>query len=183
MQVIEVDTNSLIPYQWNSKTHTQEQIHRIANSITRFGFNQPIVVDEQNIIVAGHGRYQAAQLLKLEKVPVVKLEKLTESEKRAYRIIDNKTAADTTYDFGNLELEVKALVDAGYDTTPFHFEEFKFEPEPAPEPEEKEPEPETVWVGQIKLKVPADLIDSFESRLDELVREFEGITKETKRVK
>ncbi len=183
MQVTEVDINSIIPYQWNSKVHTQEQIHRIANSITRFGFNQPIVIDSDNIILAGHGRYQAAQLLKLQKVPVVKAANLTESEKRAYRIIDNKTAADTGYDLGNLELEVKALAEAGYDAAVFHFEEFKFEPEPMPEPE---PEPETEkqaeWVGKITLKVSADQIDSFEQRLDDLIREFEGITKETKRV-
>jgi hypothetical protein len=121
--------------------------------------------------------------LKLAKVPVVKKVGLTDAEKKAYRIVDNKTAADTSYDLGNLELEVKSLAEMGYDVTPFHFEEFKFEAEPEPEEKEKDPEPEVAWIGQIKLKVPADVIDSFEGRLDELVREFEGITKETKRAK
>lgn len=175
---------TLIEYSWNSKVHTQEQIHRIANSISRFGWASPIAVNEDNVILSGHGRYQAAKLLKLAKVPVVKIIGLTEAEQKAYRIIDNKTAADTSYDLGNLELEVKSLADMGYDTTPFHFEEFKFTPEPEPE-KEKEPDATvaTEWIGKITLKVSADQIDSFEQRLDELVREFEGITKETKRAK
>lgn len=177
-----VSIDSITPYQFNSKIHTPEQIKRIAESITRFGWIQPIAVDEDNIILAGHGRLQAAKLLKLTKVPVVKIIGLPEADKITARIADNKTAADTSYDLGNLEIEINRLVEMEYDTTPFHFEEFKFTPEPE---EEKEPEGEvkTEWIGKITLKVSADQIDSFEQRLDELVREFEGITKETKRAK
>lgn len=181
MQVIDVDISTIKPYQWNSKSHSQEQIKRIAESITRYGWVQPIVVDADNVIVVGHGRYQAAQLLKITKVPAVRVTTLTESEIRSLRIVDNKVAADTSWDLGNLELEVRALADAGYDVEPFHFEEFKFQ-EPPEEVESKQ-EPKTEWIGQIKLKVSADQIDSFEARLDELCREFEGIVKETKRAK
>jgi hypothetical protein len=183
MKVQETDINTILPYAWNSKVHTQEQITRIANSISRFGFNQPLVIDEQNIILVGHGRFQAAQMLKLKKVPVVKLVDLSDSEKRAYRVIDNKVAADTSWDLGNLEIEVKALAEAGYDAEVFHFEEFKFEPEPEPEPTPEPEEKEHQWCGEIKIKISADQIDSFEQRLDDLIREFEGVVKETKRVK
>lgn len=174
--------DALIEYSFNSKVHTQEQIHRIAESIVRFGWIQPIAVDSDNIILAGHGRLEAAKLLKLAKVPVVKILNLTEAEKITVRIADNKVAADTSYDYGNLEMEVLKLEQLEYDATPFHFEEFKFSPEPEEE-KEKEPEAGTTWIGQIKLRVPADIIDSFESRLDDLVREFDGVTKETKRMK
>ena len=80
----------LIPYEFNNRIHSVEQVERIARSIAEFGFNQPIVVDEQNTILVGHGRFLAAHKLGLKKVPCIKLTTLTDAQKRAYRILDNK---------------------------------------------------------------------------------------------
>ena len=183
MDIQHVKIESLIPYQFNNKIHTTTQIDRIANSISQFGFNQPIVIDEQNVILVGHGRFEAAKKLGLKEVPILKKTNLTEAQKKAYRIVDNKTASDTTYDLNNLELEVRALEEMNFDTEPFAFEEFKFDEEPPPADEKDTPDETGKWVGQIKLKVPAEDIDHFEADLEELLKRYDGISKETKRVK
>ena len=73
----------------NARVHTKKQIHQIAASIAEFGFNNPALVDEHNNIIAGHGRVQAARVLGLEIIPTIRLEHLTEAQKRAYVIADN----------------------------------------------------------------------------------------------
>lgn len=179
-----VEIEKLIPYQWNNKIHTPTQVDRIANSIQRFGFNQRIVIDKDNVILAGHGRYEAAQKLGLKTVPVLRKFSLTEADKKAYRLIDNKTASDTTYNRDHVELDYRALQEENYDLQVFGFEEFKFDEPPAPPDEKKDDEePPHEWVGQIKLKVPADEIDSFESELDQLLKKYNNVSKETKRGK
>lgn len=184
MKVEQAAIESLIPYQFNNKIHTATQVDRIANSISQFGFNQPIVIDEQNIVLVGHGRLEAAKKLGLKTVPIVRKTDLTEAQKKAYRIVDNKTASDTSYDLNNLELEVRALEEMKFDVEPFAFDEFKFAEEPHVDTDdEKEPEETGKWVGQIKLKVPAEEIDHFEADLDDLLKKYDGISKETKRVK
>ncbi|MEO5367788.1 MAG: ParB/Srx family N-terminal domain-containing protein [Magnetococcus sp. WYHC-3] len=77
------------PYPKNSKKHPDKQIKQIADSIKEFGFNQPIVVDKDNVIIVGHGRYEAAKLLGLEDVPALNVD-LTEEQAKAYRLADNK---------------------------------------------------------------------------------------------
>lgn len=99
----------------NNREHPQEQIDRIANSIAEFGFNQPIVVDENNIILVGHGRLAAAQKLGLEEVPVLQKIGLSEAQKKAYRILDNKLQNDSTWDVDSLKLELEALEEADFD--------------------------------------------------------------------
>lgn len=79
----------LIPYSKNAKRHPAEQVKLIANSIKQFGFQQPIVVDKDNVVVIGHGRLLASKRLKLEQVPVVKLENLSEDQIKALRLADN----------------------------------------------------------------------------------------------
>lgn len=79
----------ITPYKKNAKAHPEKQIQQIANSIKEFGFNQPIVVDKKRIIIVGHGRYEAAKLLKLTEVPVLELN-LSEEQTKAYRLADNK---------------------------------------------------------------------------------------------
>lgn len=109
------DITTIIPYEFNNRTHPEEQINRIANSIQQFGFNQPIVVDENNIVLVGHGRLLAAQKLGLSQIPVYKKNGLTETQKRAYRILDNKLQNDSSWEFQNLELELKLLEEDGFD--------------------------------------------------------------------
>src|SRR3989304_4109687 len=88
------------PYTKNAKEHNAKQIKLIAESIKRFGFLQPIVIDKNNEIVAGHGRYEAAKLLGLSDVPIIKADTLTDKEIKAYRLADNQINAMTGLDMG-----------------------------------------------------------------------------------
>ena len=78
------------PYEKNAKKHDKKQIQRVADSIKRFGFVQPIVIDKNNEIVIGHCRYEASKLLGLEEIPTISVEKLTDEEVKALRLADNK---------------------------------------------------------------------------------------------
>lgn len=90
MKVVDLEVSKLVPYDFNNKEHDKEQVNMIANSIKEFGFNQPLVVDANNIVVVGHWRLLAAKELWLEKVPCVKLEDLSDEQIKKYRILDNK---------------------------------------------------------------------------------------------
>jgi DNA modification methylase len=105
----------LIPYDRNSRTHTDEQVQQIAASILKFGFTQPILVDQNDGILAGHGRLKAARLLGLAEAPVIPLDHLTEEERRAYIIADNKLAENAGWDEEMLRGELEALEEAGFD--------------------------------------------------------------------
>lgn len=100
---------SLIPYAKNPRTHTQAQIDRIALSIQRFGFTNPILIDRNQGIIAGHGRLRAAVQLKLDTVPTIELTGLSDDEKRAYIIADNKLALDAGWDNDLLREEFAEL--------------------------------------------------------------------------
>ncbi len=115
MQVEYLSTSSLIPYEFNNRNHEDTQIKRIAKSIKEFGFNQPIIVDENKVVLVGHGRLLAAKQLNLKEVPTLQLSNLTEIKKKAYRILQNKLQNDSTWDLNNLELELGALEDGGFD--------------------------------------------------------------------
>ena len=88
--------SDLKPYDRNAKLHPADQVEHIANSISTFGWTQPIVVDENNVVVIGHGRLLAAKKLHLDEVPVVRREDLTEDQIKALRIVDNKVAKSKT---------------------------------------------------------------------------------------
>ena len=124
MKVELVGTGTLIEYGFNNRIHPQEQIDRIANSIRDFGFNQPIVVDENNVLLVGHGRLAAARKLGLQEVPVVILRDLTETQKRAYRILDNKLSDDAEWDTENLRLELDRLIEDGYEFEKWGLDDF-----------------------------------------------------------
>lgn len=104
-----LETSILIPYARNSRTHSDAQVQQIASSIKEFGFTNPILIDESNGIIAGHGRLLAAQLLKIKSVPCIRLGYLSESQKRAYVIADNKLALNAGWDDALLSLELKDL--------------------------------------------------------------------------
>lgn len=105
----------LIPYARNARTHSDEQVARIAASIKEFGWTNPIIIDGENGIVAGHGRTLAARKLGLTEVPCIELKNLTETQKRAYILADNRLALDAGWDNEMLALELGDLKDAGVD--------------------------------------------------------------------
>ena len=122
MEVKYVSPAELIPYAKNAKQHPPEQVERIANSIKRFGWQQPIVVDRDNVVIIGHGQLFAAKELMLDSVPVVYADNLTEDEVNALRLADNKTN-ESAWDFSALEEELAALDIAGIDMTQFGFDD------------------------------------------------------------
>jgi DNA modification methylase len=104
----------LTPYARNSRTHSEAQVAQIAASITEFGFTNPVLVDAEGGIIAGHGRVLAAQSLGLETVPVLVLDHLSEAQRRAYVIADNKLALNAGWDDDALRAEIEELARGGY---------------------------------------------------------------------
>lgn len=119
--VVWVSPEELIPYEKNAKAHPISQVEKIANSIKAFGWTQPIVVDKDNVVVIGHGRLMAAKELKLEKVPVVMRDDLSEEQVKALRLADNKTN-ESEWISGKLSEELADLAIAGYDMEQFGFD-------------------------------------------------------------
>lgn len=105
----------LLPYAKNARTHSDAQVAKIASSIREFGFNNPILIDAKNGIVAGHGRLMAAQKLGLDAVPCVRLEHLNDVQRRAYILADNRLALDAGWDENMLALELQDLKGLGFD--------------------------------------------------------------------
>jgi DNA modification methylase len=103
-------TGELKPYQGNARTHSKAQIRKIAESIRSFGFTNPILIDAQDRIVAGHGRVQAAKLLKMTEVPTIRLESLTPAQVRAYVLADNRLAEDAGWDQAILKIELQNII-------------------------------------------------------------------------
>src|SRR5580704_4463791 len=100
------DIARLIPSARNARTHSDDQVAEIAGSIAAFGFIVPVLVDREGIIIAGHGRVLAARKLKLERVPVIVADHLSDKEKRAYAIADNKIALNAAWDEELLRVEL-----------------------------------------------------------------------------
>lgn len=124
LSIVYASTSSLRPYARNARTHTKRQIKMIAESIKTFGFTNPILTDQNNIIVADHGRVEAAKLIGMAKVPTVRLENLTQDQIRAYVIADNRLAEKAGWDESILAIEIQHLVtiDLGFDITVTGFE-------------------------------------------------------------
>lgn len=116
-------TGDLIPYAGNSRTHDAAQVGQIAASIKEFGFTNPVLIDADNGIIAGHGRVLAAQKLKLDQVPCIRLEHLTDAQKRAYVIADNKLALNAGWDDEALKAELERLQEDGFDLDLIGFDE------------------------------------------------------------
>lgn len=107
--------DKLIPYANNARTHSKKQINQIAESIKRFGFCNPVLIAEDDTIIAGHGRVQAAKLLGMSEVPVRKLSHLSRDEVRAYILADNKLAENAGWDRDVLAIEMQGLIDLNFD--------------------------------------------------------------------
>lgn len=113
MQVEQINIETLIPYANNARTHSDAQVAQIAASIREFGFNNPVLIDEQSSIIAGHGRVLAARKLELDTVPCIRLNHLSSTQRRAYIIADNKIAMNAGWDEELLALEVAELTEFG----------------------------------------------------------------------
>ena len=114
MEVRNIPTKDLVPYDRNAKKHDETQINNVAESIKQYGFVQPIVIDKGNVVVIGHCRLLAAKQLKLKEVPCVCVEDLTEEQVKALRIVDNKSN-ESEYDFDILADELVDLDFSGFD--------------------------------------------------------------------
>lgn len=109
LQIEVLPIKRLRPYPRNSRTHSKKQIRQIADSIKEFGFTNPILIDPEGMILAGHGRVEAAKVLALDSVPCVRLDNMTDAQKRAYVIADNKLALNAGWDYELLADELKEL--------------------------------------------------------------------------
>jgi ParB-like chromosome segregation protein Spo0J len=123
LQISYKSTENLIPYANNSRTHSDDQINQVASSIKEFGFTNPVLIDEQGGIIAGHGRVMAAKKLGLAEVPTITLEGLTKAQLKAYVIADNKLALNSGWDVGLLSVELEALGELGFDFGLLGFDE------------------------------------------------------------
>lgn len=121
MNVINMPTGELIPYENNTKIHPPEQVEHIANSIKRFGWQQPIVIDKNKVVIIGHGRLLAAKQMGLQEVPVVYADDLSEEDAQALRLADNKLN-ESPWDFTKLEEELAQLAIDGIDMSEFGFD-------------------------------------------------------------
>lgn len=126
MKVELINVDKLIPYASNPRL-TAPAVDKVAASIKKFGFRQPIVVDGEMVIIVGHVRHLAAQKLGLKKVPVHVADNLTPAEVKAYRIADNRTGEDAQWDNEMLVLEIGELKEADFDNTVLGFEPAELE--------------------------------------------------------
>lgn len=155
-EYIEIAVDELIPYKNNARTHSEEQVEKIAASIDEFGFINPVLIDKDNVIIAGHGRVMGAKKLGLEKVPCLRIEHLTEAQKRAYILADNKLAEDAGWDEEILNIELQALREmdfdislAGFDLDDLSFDEYGEDEAIEDDYDEELPEEPKSKVGQI----------------------------------
>lgn len=123
MKIVEKSVNDIIPYE-NNPRFNDEAVEPVAESIRSFGFKIPIVIDKNNIIVAGHTRHKAALLLGLDKVPCIVADDLDENQIKAFRLVDNKVSEFSKWDFSKLEEE---LAQIDFDSYDFGFEEISAE--------------------------------------------------------
>ena len=109
-----IEVSELQPYYRNSRKHSEQQIIQIQDSINEFGFTNPVLIDGENGIIAGHGRVEAAKNIGMTEVPCIRLEHLTAAQKKAYVIADNQLALNASWDFDMLAVEIDELNDEGF---------------------------------------------------------------------
>ncbi|EED9388538.1 nuclease [Salmonella enterica subsp. enterica] len=150
----------LLRYAKNSRTHSDEQVDQLVNSIREFGFTNPVLIDEKNELIAGHGRLAAAEILELAEVPAIRLKNLSEKQKKAYRIADNKLALNAGWDMQLLAEEVRELMDDDFDIDLLGFHETEIDEMLAVEtpPDEGDDAPPAVQIKYLSIdkdRVPA----------------------------
>ena len=127
LQVEYVLVGDLKFYERNTRTHSDEQVAQLSESIKEFGFTNPVLIDEDSVLIAGHGRTTAAKLLGLKEIPAIRLSGLSGAQRKALRIADNKLALEAGWDEELLAIELQELEDIGFDVslTGFDFEELE----------------------------------------------------------
>lgn len=129
LNIVYKNIKELKPYKKNAKKHDKKQVEQIANSIKEFGSTQPVIIDKNNCVVAGHGRILGAKKAGLKQVPTVTLEELTEEQIKAYRLVDNKLN-ESDWDFSLLDEELEILGECiDMDMSMFGFDESEVEQE------------------------------------------------------
>ena len=123
LKITYLKRDSLIPYVNNSRTHDNNQVKQIASSIKEFGFTNPVLIDENNGIIAGHGRLLAADLLGLDEVPTITLKGLSEAQRKAYVIADNQLALNAGWDLDSLKVEIDRLTELDFDVDLLGFDD------------------------------------------------------------
>lgn len=159
-----IATDALIPYARNSRTHSPEQVEQLGRSIQQFGFTNPVLIDEHNTLIAGHGRVMAAQRIGLEVVPAIRLLHLTDAQRRAYVIADNKLAEQAGWDMNTLAREVEDLMAESFDVPLLGFGDDELAalldlPAEEPEQDAPTPAPEKPFNYQEKYAVLVDCKD------------------------
>ena len=162
MEIVMRKVSELTPYGLNAKKHDDTQVANVANSIKRFGWQQPIVIDEQGVVVIGHCRLMAAKKLKLKEVPVTVASGLTEDEIKELRIADNKTN-ESPWDLGLLAEDIEGLDFEGFDL------DFGIDGEPIPSFDELDAD--TVPVEHVAIKLTFHDYTAYH-RVENRVKEF-----------
>lgn len=171
MNIIEMEIGSIKPYE-NNPRFNEKAVEKVAESIKAFGFRVPIIVDKDNIIVAGHTRLRAAETLGLTTVPVILADDMTEEQVRAFRLVDNKTNEYAEWDFDKLEKELEAIADLDMTLWDFDF----VEDEDVDGDEDDDPYSEKTNIPQYDITgdVPdlSELVD--DTKTNELLEEIEN---------
>lgn len=168
MQELQVEyryVDSLIPYARNARTHSDEQVSQIAASIQEFGFNNPILVDGHKGVIAGHGRILAARKLNLSSVPVIELGHLSETQKRAFILAENKLTERGGWDSDLLSVELADLQEAGFDLELTGFDDAELQGYLGPEDKEVATDPDGPFVDE---EIPTELPAKVVSRLGDV---------------
>jgi ParB-like chromosome segregation protein Spo0J len=126
MKISEMKLADLVPNENNPRIHSQKQIEKLAEAMLEFGFLIPVLIDEKNIIISGHGRVLAAELAGIKKIPTVEVSNLTDAQKKAFTIADNKLSEGSEWDYGILKEDFLFLNDIGLDLKLTGFEENEF---------------------------------------------------------
>lgn len=127
MKIEKVKIKEIKLYENNAKIHPEWQVEQIKNSIIEFGFNDPIAIDENNVIIEGHGRYLALKELDYTEVEIIRLDHLTEEQKVAYAIAHNKLTMNTDFDTEKLRIELSKLEESNFDLSVLGFENIELE--------------------------------------------------------
>lgn len=164
LNIIEIAIEEIKPYE-NNPRNNDEAVEPVANSIKEFGFKVPIIIDKDNVIVAGHTRYKAAKLLELDKIPCIKADDLTEEQIKAFRLADNKVSEIATWDYELLDLELDSITDIDMSMFDFDIEE---------EPNTDELERDTEENEKFIVKITFDTYNDWLDKEDDLRQLVDG---------